>query len=58
MKRELKAHSVYGRVFALHPYRKAHPDEKGTERATSSCFSDSEAKVNRKAHPDEKGTER
>ncbi len=56
MKRELKECS-----FSLCPvdlqYRKAHPDEKGTESGSSLVMGDGTLK-NRKAHPDEKGTER
>ena len=36
--------------------RKAHPDEKGTERLARSGLASNRAS-NRKAHPDEKGTE-
>ena len=38
------------------PHRKAHPDEKGTERWKKWKFADSNFHY-RKAHPDEKGTE-
>jgi len=57
MKRELKAVTISAyRVNGLAD-RKAHPDEKGTERGSTSSI-DRPIDSNRKAHPDEKGTER
>ncbi len=56
MKRELKASKSLV-AHNWHPYnRKAHPDEKGTER-TNYTKCDIFFNANRKAHPDEKGTE-
>ena len=56
MKRELKV-QVERLQVVLKGNRKAHPDEKGTERAISRNPSIIRME-NRKAHPDEKGTER
>ncbi len=56
MRRELKA--IINRQLAWHTQRrKAHPDEKGTERWVMSVRAEL-AIPGRKAHPDEKGTER
>ncbi len=56
MKRELKGESTSTLLLAPGSNRKAHPDEKGTER--NMIRSDGlTASANRKAHPDEKGTE-
>ena len=56
MKRELKGLTSAGRILTAAFNRKAHPDEKGTERLMK--FSTSGPLLwDRKAHPDEKGTE-
>jgi len=57
MKRELKDHNGCACYLTFWVYRKAHPDEKGTESMLPlNCRSP--FLVDRKAHPDEKGTER
>jgi len=56
MKRELKGESEELLDLATFFDRKAHPDEKGTERQDAIGVS-LEVSDNRKAHPDEKGTE-
>ena len=56
MKRELKVicHNHYQALQFID--RKAHPDEKGTER-TYAPLDVEDDDEDRKAHPDEKGTE-
>ena len=56
MKRELKAWIFETGMVAVLGYRKAHPDEKGTESPYFAVFQIN-AVPHRKAHPDEKGTE-
>jgi len=56
MKRELKETTARECMIQGTANRKAHPDEKGTERSIDIATA-IESPVNRKAHPDEKGTE-
>ena len=56
MKRELKVHICFDCANMFTRYRKAHPDEKGTESAGFAI--EASLVMYRKAHPDEKGTER
>ena len=57
MKRELKGIDAVGIGAGVFDHRKAHPDEKGTERGLDYLPFGGVA-PHRKAHPDEKGTER
>ena len=56
MRRELKDRLVYLSHLAYEDGRKAHPDEKGTERLGMGFLLTLRI-LCRKAHPDEKGTE-
>ncbi len=56
MKRELKATDSRVSIRYMR-YRKADPDEKGTERTFCAASPSKKWSLNRKADPDEKGTE-